>query len=193
MRRMVIALVLSLLSSLLLAQQKLNNDSVVKLMKAGVSEDLIITTINHSPGSYDTSVDGLIAMKSAGISNPEISAIVAKASAGPVATVSAPPSKPRVLLRSKSHGAGWSESRDQSMEMSQDFQEVCPALQITLNQNLMDYTVELNHTEHGFVRDNQMQIANRVGDLVSRIKEGASIKAKVKKACDVIIADWTKQ
>lgn len=66
--------------SLILAQQTLNNDAVVKLVKAGLSEDLIVTTINASPGSYDTSANGLIALKSAGVSDKVVSAIVVKAS-----------------------------------------------------------------------------------------------------------------
>ena len=40
--------------------------SVVKLVKAGLSEDLIVTTINSSAGKYDTSANGLIALKKAG-------------------------------------------------------------------------------------------------------------------------------
>ncbi len=57
----------------------MNNESVVNLMKAGFSEDVIISAINRSQGAYDTSVDGLIALKNAGITNKEIAAIVAKA------------------------------------------------------------------------------------------------------------------
>ena len=64
---------------LLLGQQTLNNDSVVGLMKAGFSEDVIISAVNRSLGAYDTSVDALIALKNAGMTNKEISAIVAKA------------------------------------------------------------------------------------------------------------------
>jgi len=218
MSRVLIAIGFLVVYPLLLAQQTLNDDSVIKLMKAGVSEDVIISTINRSPGSYDTSVDGLIAMKNAGMTNTEISAIVAKVSAvpqtsaaqlvpvaevAPTARTAAPVSaqsanKPRVLLRSQSHGSGWNLSRDQSMEMSKDFQEVCPDVQISLNQHLVDYTVELNHIEHVFSRDNQMQVVNKDGDLVSKTKEGGSIKGGsikggVKKACEVIIADWAKK
>jgi hypothetical protein len=214
MSKIVIAVGLLVVYPLLLAQQTLNNDSVVKLMKAGFSEDLIITTINRSQGSYDTSVDGLIALKNAGMTNKEISAIVAKASPQtsaalvvPVAestpTARAAPTtrtalavsaiKPRVFLRAQSHSNNWNESRDQSMEMSGDFQEVCPGVQISLNQHLVDYTVELNHVEHDFLRDNQMQVVNKDGDVVSKTKGGGSIKGGVKKACEVILADWAKK
>ncbi len=211
MGKVVIAVGFLVVYPLLLAQQTLNNDSVVKLMKAGFSEDLIITTINRSQGSYDTSVDGLIALKNAGMTNKEITAIVAKASPQTSAALTVPiaegaptaraalavpaqsANKPRVFLRAQSHSSGWNESRDQSMEMSKDFQEVCPGVQISLNQHLVDYTVELNHIEHDFLRDNQMQVANKDGDLVSRTKGGGSIKGGVKKACEVILADWAKK
>ena len=79
------------------------------------------------------------------------------------------------------------------MEMSKDFQEVCPDVQISVNQNLVDYTVRLNHFEHGFVRGNQMQVANKDGDLVSKTKNGGSIKGGVKQACEAIVANWAKK
>jgi hypothetical protein len=200
---------------LLFGQQTLNNDSVVNLMKAGFSEDVIISAINRSQGAYDTSVDGLIALRNAGITAREISAIVAKASPQSSASLAAPgvegspnardagpvtaPStnKPRVLLRAQSHSSGWNESRDQSMEMSKDFQVDCPEVQISVNPHLLDYTVELNHTEHSFVRQNQIRVANRDGDLVGAngggsIKAG-SIRGDVRKACEAIVADWAKK
>ena len=179
----------------------MNNESVVNLMKAGFSEDVIISAINRSLGAYDTSVDGLIALKNAGITNKEISAIVAKAYPPTVrAALPVPQSanKPRVFLRAQSHSSGWHESRDQAMEMSKDFQEDCPQVQISVNPNLLDYTVELNHTEYSFVRQNQIQVANKDGDLVSGTSgggsiKGPSIKGDVKKACEAIVADWAKK
>jgi hypothetical protein len=193
---------------LLLGQQTMSNESVVNLRKAGFSEDVIISAINRSQGAYDTSVDGLIALKNAGITNKEISAIVAKAypqsSAALVVPVAEGTStvrtanKPRVFLRAQNHSSGWHESRDQSMEMSKDFQEVCPQVQMSVNPHLSDYTVDLNHTEYSFVRQNQLQVANKNGDLVSGTSgggsiKGPSIKGAVKKACEAILADWAKK
>jgi hypothetical protein len=66
------------LCPLLSAQQALNNDAVIKLVKAGLSDDLIISTINASPGTYDTSADGIIALKQAGASDKVVAAIVVK-------------------------------------------------------------------------------------------------------------------
>jgi hypothetical protein len=67
------------------AQQAMNNDAVIKLVKAGLSDDLIVTTINSQPGAYDTSADGIIALKGAGVSDKVVAAIVAKAAAPAVA------------------------------------------------------------------------------------------------------------
>jgi hypothetical protein len=74
---------------LVLAQQALNNDAIIKLAKAGLSDDLIIATVNAQPGTYDATTDGLIALKVAGVSDKVVAAIVAKAAA-PVPTAAAP-------------------------------------------------------------------------------------------------------
>jgi hypothetical protein len=81
MRKGLFALVFLALCPLLVAQQSLNNDSIIKLVKAGLSEDLIVSTINASPGTYDTSANGLIALKGAGTSDKVVTAIVLKGSA----------------------------------------------------------------------------------------------------------------
>ena len=65
------------------AQQAMNNDAVIKLVKAGLSDDLIVTTINSSPGAYDTSANGLIALKEAGASDRVVSAVLMRNSAAP--------------------------------------------------------------------------------------------------------------
>jgi hypothetical protein len=96
-RKSILAAIFLVLCPLLVAQQALNNDSVIKLIKAGLSDDLIVTTINASPGTYDTSADGLNALKAAGASDKVVAAIVQKA-AGPVKdapTTSAPVPPPQ--------------------------------------------------------------------------------------------------
>ena len=79
MRKNILAIVFLAISVSLFAQQSLNNDSVIKLVKAGLSDDLIVSTINAQPGTYDTSTDGLIALKTARVSDKVVAAIVAKA------------------------------------------------------------------------------------------------------------------
>jgi hypothetical protein len=51
-------------------------------------------------------------------------------------------------------------------------------------------SVALNHIEVGFIRDNQIQVANKDGDLLSKTKEGGSIAGGMKKVCALILADW---
>jgi len=79
------------------------------------------------------------------------------------------------------------------MEMSKDFEKSCPGVRITINPQAADYTLLLNHIETGLVRDNQIQIANKDGDLISKTKEGGSISGNVKKACALILADWANR
>jgi hypothetical protein len=69
----------------------MNNDSVIKLVKAGLSDDLIVSTINASPGAFDTSANGLIALKQAGASDKVVSAIVMKSSAPAPAPIAPAP------------------------------------------------------------------------------------------------------
>jgi hypothetical protein len=219
-----------LFGSLLAAQTTLDNDSVIKLIKAGLSDDLIVSTVNAAPGSYNASADGLIALKAAGASDKLVSIIVLKASSHTTTgqgAVPEPPStsepvepgkltqsfavpvfqepaqqystpaqtlgKPRVFLQSASKGTNRNAARDQSMEMSKDFEKDCPAVRVTINPQMADYTVALNHIEIGFARDNQIQVANKDGDLLSKTKEGGSIAGGMKKACALILDDWTKK
>jgi hypothetical protein len=92
-RKIFVILAVALLCSLgLAAQDPLNNDSVIKLVKAGLSDELIVNAIGSKPGTYDTSTDGLIALKTAGASDKVVSAIVLKASGATApAPVAAPP------------------------------------------------------------------------------------------------------
>jgi hypothetical protein len=72
------------------------------------------------------------------------------------------------------------------MEMSKDFLKVCPNVKITINQQAADYTIRLNHIEHGLIiRDNQIQVFDKNGDLMKN-KEGGSIKGDVKQVCQLI-------
>ena len=46
----------------------MNNESVLKMVKAGLGDDLVIQTINTQPGQYVTDADSLVALKTAGVS-----------------------------------------------------------------------------------------------------------------------------
>jgi hypothetical protein len=56
----------------------MSNDSVVRMAKAGLSDDLIVQTIVAQPGQYSTDADSLVSLKDAGVSDRVITAMVNK-------------------------------------------------------------------------------------------------------------------
>ena len=56
----------------------MNNNSVIKMAKAGLGDDLILQTINTQPGLYSTDADSLVTLKDAGISDRIITAMMNK-------------------------------------------------------------------------------------------------------------------
>ena len=56
----------------------MNNESVLKMVKAGLGDDLVIQTINTQPGQYVTDADALVALKTAGVSDRVITAMINK-------------------------------------------------------------------------------------------------------------------
>jgi len=58
-------IVLAMLSS----DEVLTNDSIVKLVKVGINEDVIIAKVRESQCNFDLSVDGMVALKENGVSD----------------------------------------------------------------------------------------------------------------------------
>jgi hypothetical protein len=56
----------------------MDNQSVVKMAKAGLGDDLIVETINTQPGHYTTDADSLVILKNAGVSDRVITAMINK-------------------------------------------------------------------------------------------------------------------
>jgi hypothetical protein len=56
----------------------LDDDTIIRMTKAGLGDDLIVQTIDLQPGHYDTKPDDLITLKQAGLSDRVISAMEAK-------------------------------------------------------------------------------------------------------------------
>lgn len=55
----------------------LTNADIVKMVQAGLSESVVVATVQANPGNYDTSHDGLIALQKAGVTQNEMNAMVA--------------------------------------------------------------------------------------------------------------------
>lgn len=120
MRKLIVAMFCVAGCAISLAQQVLNNDSVVKMVKAGLSDDVVVATINSSPGQYTTNPDGLIALKQAGVTDKVIAAMITKGSAG--STPSSPPTQPAVSNdpndpRSPHEAGIWVNGRGKMVEL----------------------------------------------------------------------------
>jgi hypothetical protein len=89
MRALPAAIVLSVLfldaapvrSQQPVAGEVLTNETLIKLVKAGLRDDVIVGMINSQPGQYSASPKAVIAMKEAGVSDNIIAAVVRKSSA----------------------------------------------------------------------------------------------------------------
>lgn len=74
----LLALPLFTLTPVLAQRQPLNNDSIVKLAEAGLSDDIIIQTINAQPGNYSLGANDLVQLKQDGVSDKVIAAMIAR-------------------------------------------------------------------------------------------------------------------
>lgn len=91
-----------------LAQATLTNDSIVKMAKAGLGEEILLSTVNAQPGKYSTAADDLIALKKAGVSDKVIAAMIAKSSApsGAAPAAASPAAAPAAPAASAAPGGG---------------------------------------------------------------------------------------
>jgi hypothetical protein len=78
-----ILIALLIVSYPLTAQAPLTNDTVIVMTKAGLSQDVIISSINSHESSFKTEPDDLIALKRAGVADKVIAAMLAKSQQKP--------------------------------------------------------------------------------------------------------------
>jgi hypothetical protein len=80
-----------------LAQEVLTNESIVSMVKAGLPEGVIVQKIRSASRKFDTSTDGLIKLKRAGVPDKVIEAMVSEPGAAPAAAAaSAASGDPRI-------------------------------------------------------------------------------------------------
>lgn len=80
-----------------LGQEGLTNADVVKMLKAGLSEQIVLATIGGQPANFDISPDQLIELKKQGVSDSIIAAMAKKDSGNGGAATPAPPARELVL------------------------------------------------------------------------------------------------
>lgn len=59
-------------------QQALTNDSIVKMVKAGLGESVIVSMIQSQPGDYSVTPNAMVALKSTGVTDKELAAMAVK-------------------------------------------------------------------------------------------------------------------
>jgi hypothetical protein len=60
------------------AQQGLTNTDIIKMQSAGLSESVILSSVNTQSAAYDTSTDRLLALKQAGVSDAVVAAMISR-------------------------------------------------------------------------------------------------------------------
>ena len=102
------------------AQEVLTNDSVVKMVKAGLPDAVIIQKIRASERKFDTSADALIKLKGAGVPDKVIEAMVGGPAAAPP-SAAAPSHTGAAGEASIAHVAGGSQKRLKSVIGNMEF------------------------------------------------------------------------
>src|SRR5579863_10206850 len=72
------------------AQQPLTNEGIIKMVKSGLGEDIIVTMIERQPGTFSITADDLVRLKQAGATDKVLAAMLRKAGT-PAAVPAAPP------------------------------------------------------------------------------------------------------
>ncbi|HEV2169446.1 MAG TPA: hypothetical protein VGR40_00785, partial [Candidatus Binatus sp.] len=79
MKRCALFVVLALSLGAASAQQFTNtNESVIKMVKAGMADSIVISEIDSQPAHFSLSANDLIALKQAGVSDAVMAAMIAK-------------------------------------------------------------------------------------------------------------------
>jgi len=70
------------------ASDKLTNEDIVKMIRAGLGTQIILATIKNQGGAFDVSPDALVALKNAGVTDEIIASLIQAAGAAPAGTKS---------------------------------------------------------------------------------------------------------
>ena len=75
--------------------QPLTNESIIKLVKAGLGEAMIINIVNTQPGKYSLTADDIMKLKAGGVSGKVITAMVVRSANSHATTNSLIPALPK--------------------------------------------------------------------------------------------------
>jgi len=60
------------------AQQGLDNDAILKLVRTGLSEQIVLSIVSNEPGKYSVTADDLFKLKNAGVPDTVVAAMIQK-------------------------------------------------------------------------------------------------------------------
>ena len=104
-----------------IAQEVLTNDSVVKMVKAGLPDAVIIQKIRASERKFDTSADALIKLKGAGVPDKVIEAMVGVPAAAPPSAAAPSPGAAAAGEPAIAHVAAGSQKKLKSVTGNMEF------------------------------------------------------------------------
>ena len=88
------------------AGRLLTNDSIVRLVKAGVDDETILHMVDTQPGKYSLGVDDVIRLKQAGVSDEVLDGMLSQSARGNSAADASPPVQVFVTPPSTGNSSG---------------------------------------------------------------------------------------
>ena len=89
MKKLLLALLLAA-APLAAKAAPMTNDDVIKMVKSGLGEAIVLQSIDAAEPKFDTSPDGLVKLKNGGVSDKVIQHLMAKTPGAPAAAPSCP-------------------------------------------------------------------------------------------------------
>jgi hypothetical protein len=74
------------------AEQDLDNDAILKLVRTGLSAEIILSIVSHEPGKYSVTADDLFKLKNAGVPDTVVTAMIQKQRDAKTGEAQLPPS-----------------------------------------------------------------------------------------------------
>jgi hypothetical protein len=111
------------LSAFAQGKRPLTNDDVIKLVKSGFTDDVIVAMIEANDSAFDVSISGMTSLKDAGISSSVMAAMLKaegrkRETAGPSSAPAQSPGQPPPVMNPSMSGGGGGDYMSQMMSMA---------------------------------------------------------------------------
>jgi hypothetical protein len=176
---------LCLSSAFAQVKKPLTNEDVVQMVKAGFEEAMIVKAIQANDSAFDVSLPGLLALKSASVSQVILDAMLAaeakkkeapssngkpqdNGTAAPAEKPSSgsPSSNPAVYIEEVSSSGGIVASSDTALEAMKTLQK--RGVRVVTKKEKADYVVQITRQlgKKSWSKDTKIVMSNRDGEVV---------------------------